>query len=274
MDEYTGYIRDYVQAATESSARSRRILVLLLIASILVFIAFWNQCDSSWARTHVQWAEEIETLIRQRQDQALPKQLSDKQKRILARAEDYHIENTGDAQHFHEHLLDLMAERIIYVRIPILGIEFDINDLGIFSGITLTVLLLWCRFSLWHEKRNLELCMNESTSENRKSVYRYLAMRQLLTIPPKLADEPPTKIWGFLVLVLFCLPALVYSLVVGDDVLFSGGLPKMKGLATELICEILFLVVIVALTSLCVQLLLAIHETWGRFVEDVRPPRP
>lgn len=273
MDEYTGQIGDYLQAATESSVRSRRILVLLLIASILIFIAFWNQCDSSWARTHVHWAEEIETLLRQKEENALPKKLTAHQESIEELAKGYHIESAEDAQHFHEHLLDLMAERIIYVRIPILGIEFDINDLGIFSGITLAVLLLWCRFALWHERRNLQLCMNESTPENRKSIYRYLAMRQLLTVPPRLANEPPTKIWGVLVLALFCLPALVYSLVVGDDVLFAGGLPKMAGLAIELFGEILFFAVIVVLTALCVQILFDIHATWDKFAEGVRSPR-
>ncbi len=272
MSDHIYYIRDYLLAATESSIRSRRILVLLIIASILIFIAFWNSRDSSWVLTHVQWAEEIETLFRQ--PQAHSKALSDGEKRIQARAGDYHIESAEDAQHFHEHLLDLMAEHVIYVRVPVLGVAFDINDLGIFSGITLMVLLLWCRFALWHERRNLQLCMAESRPKDRKAVYRYLAMRQLLTIPPRLADEKTARIWGWLVLALFCLPALVYCLVVGDDLLFSGGLPDTAGLAIDLIGEVLCLAVVIALSVLCVRLLLAIHATWDEFAEGARQPQP
>ncbi len=270
MADQLEYIRDYLLATTESSVRSRRILVLLLVASILIFITFWNSRDSSWILTHVKWAEEIETSFRKLQSGGQPS--SDMDVRIQARASDYHIESVEDAQHFHQHLLDLMAEHVLYVRVPVLGVAFDINDLGVLSGITLTVLLLWSRFALWHEQRNLQLCMAESKAEDRKAVYRYLAMRQLLTIPPKLADPNSARIWGWLVLILFCLPGLVYGFVVGYDLLFSGGLPDTSGLAIDLIGEFLCLVVVMTLTFLCVQLLRDIHASWDYFAQDVRSP--
>src|SRR5262249_5811275 len=142
----------------ESSARSRHILVILIAASILVFAGFWNARDASWITTHLKWAAKIEAQIRH--PPVGPP--SEEQRKIQDRATAYQIENIGEAQHFHQHLLDLMAEHVLYLRVPILGLAFDVNDLGTFSGLAFLVLLLWARFSLWHELHNLRLCFAES----------------------------------------------------------------------------------------------------------------
>jgi uncharacterized membrane protein len=269
--DHLSYIRDYLEAATESSVRSRRILVLLITASILTFTAFWNSRDTAWILTRVQWAEKLEALLRK--PQVSHERLSVEESRLMERAKYYHIETLDDAKHFHEHLLDLMAEHVLYVRVPVLGVAFDINDLGVFSGITLMVLLLWCRFALWHERRNLELCREQAKPEDAEAAYRYLAMRQLLTIPPRLKDPKDARIWALLVLVLFCLPALIYAVVVGYDLLYSDFLPAAIGLYTDLIVEVLCLVVVLVLSLLCMLLLSSIHKTWNKFAEDIRNPQ-
>ena len=269
MPDQLDYFRDYLEAATDSSLRSRRILVLLLATSILVFIAFWNSRDSGWILTHVQWAKEIENVLTKASASTNP--LSIDEKLIKARADVYQIENIKEAQHFHQKLLDLRAENVLYIRIPILGVAFDINDLGVFGGLAMAILLLWLRFSLWNERHNLQLCMEEANPGDMKAVYRYLSMRQLLTIPPSLGDtEKLERVWRWLARGLFSLPALAYGLVVGYDLLYSASLPPTGGLTVDLWVEGFGLLIVAGLSALAIHLLGDIDSLWEEFAEKAR----
>jgi len=271
MTNQLDYIRDHLQAAIESSARSRRILVLLIAASILVFVGFWNSRDASWITTHLRWAQEIESQFKRPPVGSLSKEQESVKKRAVA----YQIENVEEAKHFHQHLLDLMADHVLYLRAPILGLAFDINDLGIFSGITFLV-LLWSRFSLWHEWNNLRLCFDESKPEDRHDVYRYLQMRQLLTIPPPLyQDERWERIfWDRLALGLFLMPAIIYGIIVIYDILTAFSLPAAEGKTVEIYCEVACLAFVISLSVLCVILLFDTDKTWRKFALDVRSGEP
>jgi hypothetical protein len=192
---------------------------------------------------------------------------------IKARADVYQIENVKEAQHFHQKLLDLRAENVLYIRIPILGVAFDINDLGIFGGLAMAILLLWLRFSLWNERHNLQLCMDEANPGDMKAVYRYLSMRQLLTIPPSLGGtEKLEGVWRWLARGLFSLPALAYGLVVGYDILFSASLPPTVGLIVDLWIEGFCLLIVAGLSALAIHLLGDIDSLWEEFAEK-RPHR-
>jgi hypothetical protein len=99
-------------------------------------------------------------------------------------------------------------------------------------------------------------------------------MRQLLTIPPRLADEKPAWIWAWLVLLLFCLPAFVYGTVAFDDLRSAYKLPQTPRLSKDLIGEALCLAAVLVLTALCVKLLLGIHRIWEQFAQDFRTDTP
>ena len=272
MNDHLGYLHDHLEAAIESSARSRRILILLIAGSILVFVGFWNSRDASWITTHLRWAAEIEAQLKK----PPVGRLSEEQVSINARADAYQIKNEADAKHFHQHLLELMAEHVMYLRIPILGLAFDINDLGTFSGLTFVVLLLWARFALWHEWNNLRLCFDESKPEDRHAVYRYLQMRQVLTIPPPLyrQDARERKLWDRLARGLFLMPAVVYSIVSIDDLKTEFTLPAASGKVAETSCEVLCLVIIFLLSASCIKLLLATSKAWREFASSVQSGEP
>ena len=263
MPDQLGYFRDHLEAATESSIRSRRILVLLLATSLLVFIAFWNSRNSGWILTHVQWAQKIEKVLAKTSTST--NSLSDDENLMKKKAGIYQIENVEEAKHFHQKLLDLRAENVLYVRVPILGFAFDINDLGYFGGLALAILLLWLRFALWHERHNLQLCMEEANSGDMKAVYRYLSMRLLLTIPPSLAStEKLERVWRWLARGLFSLPALAYGLVVGYDLLFSDALTY------DLWIEVLFFLIVAGLSALAIHILWDIDSVWEKFAVRAR----
>jgi hypothetical protein len=40
-------LKDYVDVMSESSSRSRWVMIVIVIASILVFAAYWNARDNS-----------------------------------------------------------------------------------------------------------------------------------------------------------------------------------------------------------------------------------
>ena len=91
------------------------------------------------------------------------------------------------------------AENSTVMRIPILGLAFDINDLGLFSGVSFVILksMLAFGFSRYHEDQFLALwkvrriCEQENRPSQEGSVanliYHSLAMAQVFSKPPSLA---------------------------------------------------------------------------------------
>ncbi len=88
----------------------------------------------------------------------------------------------------------MMANRVLGVTVPVLGVVFDINDLSIMAGVTFTILLSWFHFSLRRQHDNvkkvfelageLDSKSKPNNSSNLKMAYDLLAMTQVLTIPP------------------------------------------------------------------------------------------
>ena len=107
------------------------------------------------------------------------------------------------------------------IRVPFFGIAFEVNDLGFLGGITFVILLIWFILSLWTEVNNLQFIVITAPQEHVQFCYHFLAMQQVLTIPPeywKKKDVPRDKAvvgllkhkpWEYMSKILYFLPLLV-----------------------------------------------------------------
>jgi uncharacterized membrane protein YvlD (DUF360 family) len=85
---------------------------------------------------------------------------------------------------FQRSVMQMHTENRITLRVPILGVPLHINDLGLFGGITLIVILLLMRTSLSREIKNLGYSFKHALSNQMlDEFYDALARRQLFTIP-------------------------------------------------------------------------------------------
>ena len=96
-------------------------------------------------------------------------------------------QSADDKKRLEDELADyrkVAVEQVSFVHIPFFGAVFDHNDMGMFGGFTVAVLLLWLRYSLARELSNLKLIFeNPALRENRRRCYELLAMQQVLTVP-------------------------------------------------------------------------------------------
>src|SRR4026208_1352394 len=56
-------LRSYIDAAKESTDRTRKILLIMVVASILVGTACWNTRSSGWVNSRLQMAKAIEDIL-------------------------------------------------------------------------------------------------------------------------------------------------------------------------------------------------------------------
>lgn len=76
-------------------------------------------------------------------------------------------------------------ENTTLVRMPIVGVSFDINWLSFVSSIAFTIILFLLYYSLGRERKNLRLVFNVAKLRgiNRVDFYQMLSMRQVLNVP-------------------------------------------------------------------------------------------
>lgn len=101
------------------------------------------------------------------------------------------IYTNAQADTFLNALIHSEVNNRLSVRIPILGIVFDINDLAIISGAAFNILLFVFWFSLAREKKNIKFIFRTLEDDNAdlaqyKKVYQLAAMKQVFHIPPEL----------------------------------------------------------------------------------------
>lgn len=76
-------------------------------------------------------------------------------------------------------------ENTTLVRMPIVGISFDINWLSFVSSLAFTIILFLLYYSLGRERKNLRLVFNVAKLRriNQVEFYQMLSMRQVLNVP-------------------------------------------------------------------------------------------
>lgn len=224
--ESIDYIKQYVDASAESADRVRFVLLIMVTASILALVATWNSRTNGWPTSRLivatnaqkfydEKGQRITGSDEQVKQQVWPKFFNeekyerassqaerDRYKRDREQAYDrakafVEASRFADFNHLQEHVHYLeraRIEKVLYITVPFFGVVFDINDLGIFAGITFIIALLLFRFSLLRELRNLRLVfLQAKTPEHLRVCYDMLSMQQVLTTPPELEPVPSER---------------------------------------------------------------------------------
>ena len=121
-----------------------------------------------------------------------------------------------------ENLMEAQAENLTLVRMPILGISFDINFLGFISGGIFYALMALLYLSMVREDRNLKTLFqqgwqDEDTDDGR--LYELLSMYQVLTVPQKLyrQDDQKDMMTRKFIVGVFWFPFIVLALIFSYD---------------------------------------------------------
>ena len=237
----------------------------IIITSVLLFSALVNSLQTHWMRQRLARAndpnsEYVSSFV------GPPAQANSPQGE--ARNERY--------KQFYSTLLRAYGDNSYVVRVPLLGVTFDVNDLGLIGGVTLVILLLTMRFVLSREGENLRLAFREAASLGQvEAFYRLLAMRQVLTVPPGTAIDR-TWLVRWTPKVFIGLPLFVQVCVTTHDVWTAsiGFQVTWSRTCLLLLSEIFLLGCIIVLTWIAVRQLVAVDSMWEDEWTRLRPSPP
>jgi len=148
----------------------------------------------------------------------------------------------------YEFLKKTKHENVVFVKLPFFGLSFDINDLGMFTGISFVIILLLLRFSLDRELTNIKNVIglvNEYEEKTKKNIWKYynsLMAAQLVYSIPKTRGIGTNfevmnnrRLWNFLPKLLLLIPWSTYSFVIYHDVITINRGVSINGSTTKLV---------------------------------------
>lgn len=283
-------VKQYIKACAESANRARLILIVMITTSVLTFVATWNTQESAWLTERLAVATSALHLFDE-QGRRLPDGaactafleagLERKDFDNAARLIKYkRIDSRDLLVDFIERLRAIQAEQVTTVHMPFFGVVFDVNDLGKFSGFAFVVILIWARYGLSRELKNLMLTFSLArgwSNEQKILCYNLLAMQQVLTVPPvyerdesKPAERRWRKFWNLLPEIFYGLPFLVYLYMAQNDLrtLNLGQLLSDTGTKVLIVTDIVFTLFILLLTFGCFRLAHDIDREWTAAATD------
>ncbi len=258
---------DLVAACDSASRRGRTILVVLVVATILVFSSWWNARPSGWITSHARLAEVMLRIVQQRPVDRVPTKLLERAKKWLEERE-WTEEELKTLRRNYERI---WIEQAVSVNIPFLGVTVHHNDLGILGGFGFVVILCWFWLALRREHTNLRFAFAQARKTGcLASFYNTLAMRQVLTVPA-MGPFERHPFWSKLPKVLFVLPPLVQLLIVRANLLTyeTGMLFSPSSAIAALVAGSGTLVLSGVLSGLCVVVSWKIDGVWDEVAKEL-----
>jgi hypothetical protein len=254
-------MKEYIEATADSAKRTRTVTVILVVASVLVAIGWYNSLRTSWQLQRVRRAFDPDT------DVATGFLDTAHRPKILVPGAD----GKSPADRYREDLqvaaVRAYIENVRFIHAPFFGIAFDVNDLGIIGGVGLVIVLLLMRYTLSREIKNLNVTFREAVHHHELSAfYHAMAMRQVFTVPEMKGEK--RNAWLAISPRLICvLPAIVFAAGVGYDYysvvwLHVYKFAEVKG---TLITEALWFVIILYLSIRCWERQTHIDGVWRRY---------
>jgi|GEM_PF-3081532 len=273
------------------SRRSRIIIILIVITSVIDFSAFWNSRTDSWLSERIRVMEWAHMVTKQAKEQTNSFNEIDIEKiraeltknsdikptdmawidRALDYIEKKGFKTRGSIKTHLDSLLTLEAERKLVITVPFFGIYFDVNNLGMIGGFTFVVLLMIFRFSLVRETSNISVVLKQAQRGGRlERCYTNLAMEQVLTIPP-IEGKEETQFWKHIPKFLYMLPVLVHLIIVCHDFKTIGIGFAISPVNTMVVTmtSVTFLVLLVILTYQCINLSIVMDRQWKDWYERI-----
>lgn len=157
-----------------------------------------------------------------------------------------------------DELIQVHIEHLLLVRIPILGISFDVNYLGVFGGITFISLYLLLYYSLVREYRNLKTLFKRAWGEKRyhqHQFYEFISMYQVLDVPKRLYSDETNQRDRWLrsvTLLGHLFPAIILIIVFAYDLYTTGLGASINGQMAHITSIFTAFFIVVVLTLLWV----------------------
>ena len=211
-------IQVYVSAVTESSRRTGTAMYLLLVATVVMFAAYWNVRPGGWTTARIEKAENAlqwfgwKDSVRAKLDPE--QQVAFDESRHFA--EMFHLESKEQLKEQIKFHTDRYWQQSV-IEIPIFNIQLDVADLGMLGGFTFVNILILLRLSLGRELANLKFAFGEANRRGQLwSFYHLLSLHQVLSVPPH-QSAMIGRVWSKANRALLVLPFFIQALIFKND---------------------------------------------------------
>ncbi len=272
----------YLEANIESSKRTRIVLLALVMASVLALSGFLNSFKHGWASQRLQriidpnsnysqkylYTDSAGQKSKHGDAKATAPSINADSSNIREVSQKYSLQkNTREDQYrsLYDAFIHSFIENTFTIRVPFFGINFDVNDLGLLGGLALSVILFLLRYSLARELDNLTFSFRLSENENAlQPFYHLLAMRQVLTIPPRTGNEDVKRL-NFIPKILLFFPLFVQTAVtLYDAYTMPVGFQISRAHSIfNFIFNLLFGMLLLWLTLECLNVWKKIDQVWA-----------
>jgi len=255
-------MKDYVKATNDAARRTRTVTIVLVVASVLVAIGYYNSLQWSWGVERVR--EAFDNSDTARESIAARLVSGGHKPDLIKEGPDKKTEIDKYREYLQEATAKAYVENILTVKAPFFGIAFDVNDLGVIGGLGLVIILLVMRYSLSREIKNLNVTLREAVHHDKlPEFYHALAMRQVFTVP-HMKGEKRNRWLGAAPRVICLLPACVFFLGVFYDYysILRYGLYSFTVVTFTLVVETFWLILIVYLATRCWERQSHIDGVW------------
>jgi hypothetical protein len=206
--------QDYLNSTGDASTRTRLVIIVLVVATFLIFAAVLNSQQTNWMHGRIANLEKLDSPYTGLKVGSFPTRAS------YQNDEDYQA-----AIALYRSRYDALWGAVVrtyidnswVVRVPFFGFSFDINDIGFLGGLGFLIILTCLRFCLTREIDNLRLAFAEARRIGKlDEFYQLLAMRQVFTVPPN-SSIKRTRLLIYVPKLIPWFSVLVYLVLVFND---------------------------------------------------------
>lgn len=177
-------LRDYVEATIEAARHTSLLTKVLVVASVLISVGWYNSFSGSWQRQRIKQAYLAD-------DRAACAWLEcDKYPQALIAESDGKTPALKLREQLRQEAVRAYVQNVRFVKAPIFDVGVDVNDLGFIGGAGLVVIMLLLKYSLSRETKNLNLSLREAIHHDKLTAfYHAVAMRQVFTVPRVMREK-------------------------------------------------------------------------------------
>jgi hypothetical protein len=262
-------MRDYVEAASGASSRTRNVTVTLVIVTILMSIGMLNSLYHSWAGARV--LASADPYGEYVTDNIGPVPTSALQRQHMAEHIEARRKYDERYHEFYSAIVKSYVDTGFAIRVPFFGLAIDVNDLGFLGGFALLVILAMYDFCIAREGENLSVAFQYGLDRGElAAAYDLLAMHQLFTVPRR-SPSHKRRFTSVVPKIICTLPFVVQMIVVGHDIYTNSVGVSLDNLHNTILLygEVVWCAVMFPVTAWLVLQLVNIDRLWDDW-SDVR----
>lgn len=260
------------QAAT-AIKRVRTTLLVSVFGSVFVFICVYNTFSWGWMASSQEYNGILKNWCDQKKMMKEGFPIAERPDLIVlySRFQANYLQDSNCCKNFLT-IYHATSEKSYlsrkFINIPFTNIIFDINDLGLFSGLffSLVMLILWYNLGLKYANvfTALKFIDNFDAKYSKKNYFDLLSMSQIITIPEESNKAESFDILVYIPYLLFSFPLLTYLIIFINDICTLKRVTEMSVYMTisSLILEGVMLVIIGLLVIGCINLDKKTDKLW------------